>query len=787
MDKYLGKRLDGRYEMRELIGVGGMAYVYKAYDAIDDRIVAVKILKDEFLNNEEFVRRFRNESKAIAILNHPNIVKVLDVGFGERLQYIVMEYIDGITLKEYLDQRKDIRWKEAVHFTVQILRALQHAHDKGIVHRDIKPQNIMLLSDGTIKVTDFGIARLTRNEMKATVEGNKAIGSVHYISPEQARGEITDEKTDLYSVGIMLYETLTGRLPFEADNAVSVAIMQMQSEATAPHLINEEIPEGLEQITLKAMQKDTAKRYQSAAEMLSDFDEFKRNPSIKFEYTYMVDETPTRYVDAITRVRGESPEPKAKKDETVTTKKSNKKNISLVVILLVVTLLAVGGMVWFVFWLINGGLNKDAEEIKVEKFIGMSYIEEIKNNSAYSGKYKFNVIEEDANDPSRDVGEVFKQSPAFGSTVKKGATITLYVNNDTPDDVTLDIKTVVVGKHRDEVRKLLQDAGLRVQEKLASHDSIAKDHVIEVDIEMGKSYPYGKLVTVTVSSGVSKLEPIGFPPVLGYDSKEAMDFLKDEGFVGIIDVKEENYTGDTLVEQGVVMAIAVGGVRQETLPEKLAPDAGITLIVSSGLKNAEFELDWPQVINPTMMIDVRVKINGRVNTEFSQKFVGITVQDTIDKFAFTVTSHPTRVSYLFVVEVKKHGDSDDNYYVYTRLRIDPVTGAVMEELPYQHIPGITPEPIQMVAIPSDFYVAGMPADVAKNTLSGLGFVVVEQIETNEDWTEGTAVRIERDGVTLYPGQELEKGSTIVLVISSGSAQGGTDPTDPPFNPEFPVM
>ena len=787
MDKYLGKRLDGRYEMRELIGVGGMAYVYKAYDAIDDRIVAVKILKDEFLNNEEFVRRFRNESKAIAILNHPNIVKVLDVGFGERLQYIVMEYIDGITLKEYLDQRKDIRWKEAVHFTVQILRALQHAHDKGIVHRDIKPQNIMLLSDGTIKVTDFGIARLTRNEMKATVEGNKAIGSVHYISPEQARGEITDEKTDLYSVGIMLYETLTGRLPFEADNAVSVAIMQMQSEATAPHLINEEIPEGLEQITLKAMQKDTAKRYQSAAEMLSDFDEFKRNPSIKFEYTYMVDETPTRYVDAITRVRGESPEPKAKKDETVTAKKSNKKNISLVVILLVVTLLAVGGMVWFVFWLINGGLNKDAEEIKVEKFIGMSYIEEIKNNSAYSGKYKFNVIEEDANDPSRDVGEVFKQSPAFGSTVKKGATITLYVNNDTPDDVTLDIKTVVVGKHRDEVRKLLQDAGLRVQEKLASHDSIAKDHVIEVDIEMGKSYPYGKLVTVTVSSGVSKLEPIGFPPVLGYDSKEAMDFLKDEGFVGIIDVKEENYAGDTLVEKGVVMAIAVGGVRQETLPEKLAPDAGITLIVSSGLKNAEFELDWPQVINPTMMIDVRVKINGRVNTEFSQKFVGITVQDTIDKFAFTVTSHPTRESYLFVVEVKKHGDSDDNYYVYTRLRIDPVTGAVMEELPYQHIPGITPEPIQMVAIPSDFYVAGMPADVAKNTLSGLGFVVVEQIETNEDWTEGTAVRIERDGVTLYPGQELEKGSTIVLVVSSGSAQGGTDPTDPPFNPEFPVM
>ena len=787
MDKYLGKRLDGRYEMRELIGVGGMAYVYKAYDAVDDRIVAVKILKDEFLNNEEFVRRFRNESKAIAILNHPNIVKVLDVGFGERLQYIVMEYIDGITLKEYLDQRKDIRWKEAVHFTVQILRALQHAHDKGIVHRDIKPQNIMLLSDGTIKVTDFGIARLTRNEMKATVEGNKAIGSVHYISPEQARGEITDEKTDLYSVGIMLYETLTGRLPFEADNAVSVAIMQMQSEATAPHLINEEIPEGLEQITLKAMQKDTAKRYQSAAEMLNDFDEFKRNPSIRFEYTYMVDETPTRYVDAITRVRGENPEPKAKKEEPATRKKSNKKNISLVVILLVVTLLAVGGMVWFVFWLINGGLNKDAEEIKVEKFIGMSYIEQIKNNPAYSGKYKFDVVEEDANDPSRDVGEVFKQSPAFGSTVKKGATITLYVNNDTPDDVTLDLKTEIVGKHRDEVRKLLQDAGLRVQEKLASHDTIAKDHVIEMDIELGKAYPYGKLVTVTVSSGVSQLEPIEFPPIIGSSKDLAKEILANRGFKGQIEFRPNNYAGDTLVEKDKVMAVAIGGQELTELPETISPDASLTLIVSTGLKDADFELDWPQVINPTMMIDVRVKINGKVDAALSQKFVGITVQDTIDKFAFTVTTHPTEASYLFVVEIKKHGASDDNYHVYTKLRIDPITGMVMEDTPYQHIPGITPEPTPMVTIPHDFHVEGSAADTVRTTLENLGFVVVEQSEINEDWTEGAVVRIECNGSTVYPGQTLEQGATIVMVVSSGPAQGGTDLPDVPDNPEIPVM
>ena len=211
MDNYVGKRLDGRYELQEVIGVGGMAVVYKAYDNIDDRTVAVKILKDEFLASEEFRRRFKNESKAIAVLSHPNIVKVYDVSYGDKLQYIVMEYVEGITLKEYIEQQGVISWKETVHFTTQILRALQHAHDKGIVHRDIKPQNIMLLENGTIKVTDFGIARFSRSETRTMTD--TAIGSVHYISPEQARGDITDDKSDIYSVGVVMYEMLTGQPP----------------------------------------------------------------------------------------------------------------------------------------------------------------------------------------------------------------------------------------------------------------------------------------------------------------------------------------------------------------------------------------------------------------------------------------------------------------------------------------------------------------------------------------------------------------------------------------------
>lgn len=222
MENYVGKRLDGRYEIQDVIGVGGMAVVYKAYDNIDDRIVAVKILKEEYLANEEFRRRFKNESKAIAVMSHRNIVKVFDVSFGDRLQYIVMEYIEGITLKEYIDKKGGLEWREALYFAIQILKALQHAHDKGIVHRDVKPQNIMLLENGTIKVADFGIARFSHSETRTMTE--KAIGSVHYISPEQAKGELTDEKADIYSVGIVLYEMLTGRLPFDGDSAVSVEI-----------------------------------------------------------------------------------------------------------------------------------------------------------------------------------------------------------------------------------------------------------------------------------------------------------------------------------------------------------------------------------------------------------------------------------------------------------------------------------------------------------------------------------------------------------------------------------
>lgn len=650
MDKYLGKRLDGRYEMRELIGIGGMAYVYKAYDAADDRIVAVKILRDEFLSNEEFTRRFRNESKAIAILNHPNIVKVLDVGFGERLQYIVMEYIDGITLKEYLDQRKDIRWKEAVHFTVQILRALQHAHDKGIVHRDIKPQNIMLLSDGTIKVTDFGIARLSRSEqLRATAEGDKAIGSVHYISPEQARGDITDEKADIYSVGVMLYEMLTGILPFEADNAVSVAIMQMQSEAKQPHTINPEIPEGLEQITMKAMQKDCGKRYQSAAEMLCDIDEFKRNPSIKFEYTYFVDETPTRYVDAITRVRGEEA---ADEDETVGP--DGKKKTSMVAILSAVAAGIVVLTVIFVmlFTGVFGGGGR--AEITVDKFIGLEYPAEVEKQANIQ-KYEIKV--ETGYTDEYPAGYVYKQEPAHGSTIKMKGVLTLYISKGSRLEA---VPIMTPGESANMVRSRLTGEGFKVIEVEESSLEFKKGYVIRIDPQPGEMVQHGSEVTMYVSSGEPIADPIQMSNVIGMAANDARDKLVDDGF-DINKIKME-YVNDVTAKDTVIRV-------SPDHTQKQLPDCTITLTVSSGFRDVTIDMPLPTDTN--YMVDLQFIVDRAFNATLTEKHKKI-LPSYVDTLDFTVTE--TKETYKVLVRIAKSGAQDSEFVNYAEYTVNGAKG-----------------------------------------------------------------------------------------------------------------
>ena len=420
----IGMILGNRYEILKEIGSGGMANVYRCYDTIDDREVAIKILKDEFLNNEEFIRRFKNESKAIAVLNHPNIVRVYDVSFGDMIQYIVMEYIDGITLKEYIEMQGVLDWKETLHLTTQILKALQHAHENGIVHRDIKPQNIMLLQDGTIKVTDFGIARFSSNATRTMTE--QAIGSVHYIAPEQARGEKTDGKTDIYSVGVMMYEMLTGRLPFDADSAVSVALMQLQTTPKRPRQINPDIPNGLEEITMKAMQKNPNDRYLSAVVMLSDIERFRLNPSISFEYKYF--EEKSGYSDAVKRSK-KSHDNDKNSDTTADYDDSPVKSpvlaaIKGIIIAAVITLIVFGGLALY-----NGYNTAQPEEVLVPDFVGMNLNDA---NTLNNGKFVFEY--ESRYSDEFEVDTIIYQTPEAGSKkIKEGSTIKLVINSSETD------------------------------------------------------------------------------------------------------------------------------------------------------------------------------------------------------------------------------------------------------------------------------------------------------------------------------------------------------------------
>lgn len=511
LNKYVGKRLDGRYEIRELIGIGGMADVYKAYDLVEEREVAVKILKDEYLTNDDFKRRFRNESKAIAVLSHPNIVKIYDVNFEDSVQYIVMEYINGITLKEYIEQQKVVSWKEAVHFTVQILRALQHAHDNGIVHRDVKPQNVMLLQDGTVKVMDFGIARFARDNGRTISE--KAIGSVHYISPEQARGDVTDEKTDIYSVGVLMFEMLTGRLPFDGDSPVAVAIKQMQAEAEKPRDLNPDIPKGLEEIIIRAMKKDPDLRYQTAAEMLRDIDEFKRNPNTVFEYKYFTDDSDTRYFDV---VGGDDGDQDGR--EKVKKRISPTMQVLMAVAAACVVVAIVAVVIFFT------AIREPTPEFSMYNFVGQSYEEIVANLDQYD---KVQIVKggEELSD-QYEAGIVMAQDPKAGSVVKENSRVTLTISSGLKSTTVPD----VLGKDKDEAEATLRAAGFEVNLVRTFSQSVEEDKVISTTPGPGEEANIGQVINVSYSAGDANTSVV-VPDLTNRTETEATQMLTSLGLV----------------------------------------------------------------------------------------------------------------------------------------------------------------------------------------------------------------------------------------------------------------
>ena len=501
MDNLIGKKLDGLYEVRELIGSGGMANVYKAVmlghngPVPAGTVVAVKVLRQEYMHDPDLVRRFKNESKAISLLNHPNIVKVYDVSVNDDLQYIVMEYVDGMTLREYLNQRGGrLTNRETVHFISQILKALEHAHANGVVHRDIKPQNIMLLDNGQLRMMDFGIARISRAENQLL--SGKAMGSVHYISPEQAKGDETDCTSDIYSVGVMMYEMLSGHLPFDADDMVEVAIKQISDQPKSLHEIAPEVPNALVEITEKAMAKLPQNRYASAREMLDALDTYVHNPSVMFEYKYITEDAPEKVVKRTMNQnrairQNEQPAPR-KKGKGKPGKKRRTVFLPALFGITIAFALACMALCWMILNDSSNLMNNKAD-ITLGDYIGMTQDEAAATEQVVSGQISVTWEQEYNSDYA--AGYIYKQSPVSGRTVREGQSVTLTVSLGTQYVTVPDLTNYV----QSDAEQQLKALGVSVLVTQAVDTSVASGAVIRTDPAAGTQVAAGSTVILYIS------------------------------------------------------------------------------------------------------------------------------------------------------------------------------------------------------------------------------------------------------------------------------------------------
>ncbi|MGM9653577.1 MAG: protein kinase [Eubacteriales bacterium] len=527
-EKYVGVVFDNRYKIEKIIGIGGMAVVYKAIDLLMRRVVAVKMLKDEIAADEQSVKRFINESKAVAMLSHPNIVNIYDVSVRDNVKYIVMEYVEGITLKNYMTHKGILSFREIVSYSEQILNALEHAHAKGIVHRDIKPQNIMLLKNGLIKVMDFGIAKLPNAETVTMTD--KAIGTVYYISPEQASGRPIDARSDLYSLGVLMYEMSCGRLPFNADSPVSVALMQVNASAVPPRRLNPSLPVGLEQIILKAMEKDPSQRYQSAAQMLRHVTRLKENPNIVF------------------REVQKSAREKSKK------KKPRRANHAMLPIILGVAfafLLVAGISAYYTIdKLFLRGDSDKSETITIKSFVGTTYSPELQQWFDKSEYYT--LLLQYRYDTEHDAGVIIAQSPSAGERRKVVArtqkcAITLTVSQGAE---TVMLPDVLVYDYRD-AKLTFSELGLAVHVEHIYSETFEVGTVIRTDPAAGTVMKLGDTVTIYASLGPA-IGTVVVPSFLGMTEVQTLRKLIASGLrVGTVTYEKNDAAAGTILSQSV--------------------------------------------------------------------------------------------------------------------------------------------------------------------------------------------------------------------------------------------
>ncbi len=552
-DKYIGKMLDERYEILEIIGEGGMAVVYRALDRRLNRYVAVKIMRDDMASDEEFRRRFCTESHAVAMLSHPNIVAVYDVSHNDNVEYIVMELVDGITLKQYMERKGVVAWKEVVHFTKQISKALAHAHERGIIHRDIKPQNIMLLRDGTIKVGDFGIAAL---ENEVYENNGEAIGSIHYIAPEQARGECPDARSDIYSLGVVMYEMLTGELPFNGNTLGEIAVQHMNAKPVPPRDKNPAVPTELERITLKAMNADLNARYQSANALLGDLEAFIHTPvNVQGEIEEDYENPDVKPVRSSTELSKERYRMRRRRSGVVSFMSGT---FGLLV-------LAIGLFVFlWNFWLRD--VFSPAERIPLPNFVGSNY-DAVIGNTELNSTYKFNVIY--VSDDSSAPGTIINQDPAAGRSMMvtpSGIEVDITVNAGSSQIV---VPNVTNTDYREAMRNL-RAAGFNVEIENAASDSYTKDYVIASIPAPGDSASAGDTVTITVSAGPEILY-VSMPNLVGSTEDSAISKIESSNLsYGGSDRVVSDYEPGTVIDQSI------------SASESIAEHTKIYLTVSAG-------------------------------------------------------------------------------------------------------------------------------------------------------------------------------------------------------------